>query len=116
MKWLFSLFLAAPMFAANITGVWANDGGDKVAQDELRVYRHTENLTGKVKNKVWNGTKVSLFGARNEVVSFNLTLEAAKAKAVGVKVVFRKKPVALDRHLYPQGHARRALQGVFQSV
>jgi hypothetical protein len=88
MKWLFSLFLAAPMFAANITGVWANDGGDKVAQDELRVYRHTENLTGKVKNKVWNGTKVSLFGARNEVVSFNLTLEAAKAKAVGVKVVF----------------------------
>jgi hypothetical protein len=82
------LLLAGRLFAANISGVWANDGGDKVTQDELRVSNHTENLTGTVKNRVWNGSKISLFGARNETVSFNLTLEAAKAKAVGVQVAF----------------------------
>lgn len=79
---------AIPAWCANISGVWANDGGDKVTQDELRVYRHVENITGAVKNRVWNGSKITVFGAKNEVVSFQLTLEAAKAKASNVSVAF----------------------------
>lgn len=63
--------------------VWANDGGDKVTRDELRA------SSGKnVINSVWNGSGVSLFGARNEVVSFNLILESPGAKTSRVTLAF----------------------------
>ena len=70
--------------SASITAVWANDGGDKVTRDEVRASTDP----GSVLNSVWDGTGVSLFGARNEVVSFNLILEAASATADGVSVSF----------------------------
>jgi hypothetical protein len=57
-----------------------------VAQDELRASHRTENLTGKVVNRVWDGTKINLAGAHNEVVSFNLVLEAAGSAASNVTV------------------------------
>ncbi|HVO33195.1 MAG TPA: glycoside hydrolase domain-containing protein, partial [Elusimicrobiota bacterium] len=72
--------------AANITAVWANDGGDKVTQDDLRAAQNAAS----VQNSVWNGTTVSLFGGRNETVSFNLILEAANAGASNVSVTFNK--------------------------
>jgi hypothetical protein len=51
--------------------IWANDGGDKVIKDDLRLSK------GKVvTNKVWDGEKIKVFGAKNEVVSFNVVLEA----------------------------------------
>lgn len=89
-KFLFvSIFaIAGQANAANISGVWVNEGGDKVTQGELRATLKQENLTGSVLNKAWNGKTVSLFGARNEVVSFNLVIEAAKAKASNVTVTF----------------------------
>jgi hypothetical protein len=59
--------------AAGITAVWANEGGDKVTQDELRA---TTSAIA-VRNSVWDGQTLALFGAKNEVVSFNLILEAA---------------------------------------
>src|SRR5436305_3010484 len=85
---LLFLFGTSSLIGANISGVWANEGGDKVTQDELRATRHTENLTGKVINRAWDGTTVLLSGARNEVVSFNLVLEAASAAASNVSVSF----------------------------
>ena len=74
---LFSLLFlnATSVFGANISGVWANEGGDKVTQDELRATTHTENLTGKVINRAWDGRSILVSGARNEVVSFNLVLD-----------------------------------------
>src|SRR5262249_28385593 len=39
-------------------------------------------------NQVWDGTKVHVFGARNEVVSFNLILEAQSKAATNVTVEF----------------------------
>lgn len=71
---------------SNITAVWANDGGDKVTPDELRASKRTENLTGTVVNRVWDGTGVNLFGARNETVSFNLVIEAKGTPASNVTV------------------------------
>ncbi len=71
-----------------ITAVWANEGGDKVTQDELRATKHAENLTGYVLNNAWDGTTITLSGAHNEVVSFNLVLEAANAAAANVSVQF----------------------------
>src|SRR5579875_2050749 len=36
--------------ASAISGYWANEGGDKVSQDELRATNHSENITGTVNN------------------------------------------------------------------
>ncbi|MCP4540439.1 MAG: DUF4091 domain-containing protein [Chloroflexi bacterium] len=70
-----------PIAPGNITQVWANDGGDKVTRDELRA---TDD-PGAVYNSVWDGTTISLFGARNEVVAFNLVLEAPMSDAANVR-------------------------------
>jgi hypothetical protein len=67
---------------SKITAVWANDGGDKVTRDELRA---TGNPSA-VLNSVWDGTGISLFGARNEVVAFNLVLEAPTSSATNINV------------------------------
>jgi len=66
----------------NIVQVWANEGGDKVTRDELRA----TNDPNAVVSLVWDGTDISLFGARNEVVSFNLVLEAPTTEATNVNV------------------------------
>ncbi len=70
---------------SNLSAVWVNTGEDKVAQEETRA------TSGQaVKNSAWDGTKVSLFGAKNEVVAFNLVLEAGVKAAPGVTVSFSK--------------------------
>ncbi|MFA5976373.1 MAG: hypothetical protein WC859_09470, partial [Elusimicrobiota bacterium] len=80
-----SLCLSAqPVQAASaITAVWANNGEDKVTQDELRATHGTN-----VKNSVWDGNSISIFGARNEVVAFNVILEAGSSAASNVTVSF----------------------------
>jgi hypothetical protein len=72
----------APIAPSNIAQVWANEGGDKVMRDELRAVSDPN----AVHNSVWDGTIISLFGARNEVVSFNLVLEAPSSEATDVRV------------------------------
>ncbi|MBI5534088.1 MAG: DUF4091 domain-containing protein [Deltaproteobacteria bacterium] len=71
--------------AGNITAIWANEGGDKVAQDELRVGKPNGR---KFHNSIFDGTRIKLEGARNEVVNFNLVLEAAQQTATKVHVAF----------------------------
>jgi hypothetical protein len=66
----------------SISEVWANEGGDKVTQDELRATGHASAVV----NSVWDGHCIKTFGAKNEVVSFNVVLEAATAKAAKVSV------------------------------
>jgi hypothetical protein len=77
--------LIASPAAQGISAVWVNEGGDKVAQDELRVGQPNGR---KVINHLWNGTKVSLRGAKNEVVNFNIVIEASAQQALGVGAVF----------------------------
>ena len=82
---LFGLGLICPAqdASAAVGAVWANDGEDKVTQDELRASNSTP-----VANSLWNGNTVSLFGAKNEVVNFNLILEAPTnpATSVGISI------------------------------
>jgi hypothetical protein len=66
----------------SITAVWANEGGDKVTRDELRAMGHASAVT----SRVWDGHCIQTFGAKNEVVSFNVVLEAATSKATKVSV------------------------------
>ncbi len=72
-----------PVTAGNITAVWANEGGDKVVQEDLRA---SNNLN--VTNSVWNGSKISVFGAKNEVINFNVILEAKNNAVNNVSVNF----------------------------
>ena len=72
----------APTETSQIAYVWANTGGDKVTHEELRA---SQNPAG-VLNSVWDGTSISLFGARNEVIAFNLILEAPTNDAEQVEV------------------------------
>jgi len=55
-----------------LAAAWANDGGDKVARHERRAVVGRDSVL----NSVWDGTRVNVFGARNEVVSFAIVLEA----------------------------------------
>lgn len=50
---------------------WANDGGDKVSQDDMRLVS-AQNVT----NAIWNGSSINVSGARQEVVGFNVVLES----------------------------------------
>ncbi len=74
---------AAFLPGSQLTAVWANEGGDKVTKDELRATQGK-----KVVGSIWNGTTVTQFGARNEVVSVNLILEAGLNKADNVSIAF----------------------------
>jgi Domain of unknown function (DUF4091)/Family of unknown function (DUF6067) len=111
--WLLSLLIPGTMFGQNISAIWANDGGDKVTRDELRATNHTENLTGKVLNRTWDGSNISISGAQNEIVSFNLVLEAGKSAASKVSVTF-------DTLTGPNGQAIHSIaatgDGVFSWV
>ena len=78
---------APPTTPIALSAAWANDGGDKVSRDELRVSRNGSNS---VLNRTWDGTSVHMFGAKNEVVSFNLVLEAATQAASNVTVSFNQ--------------------------
>ena len=80
MGWPAQAQQANPAATRNIVAVWANDGGDKVTRDELRATANP----GAVLNSVWDGTTISLFGAKNEVVAFNLILEAPTTSATNV--------------------------------
>ena len=68
--------------SGNVAYVWANDGGDKVTRDELRA----ANDPNVALNSVWDGAGISLFGARNEVVSFNLVRGAPTIEVANVDV------------------------------
>ena len=68
---------------SQISAIWANNGEDKVAREELRA-----SSGGSVQSSVWDGATIRLFGARNEVVSFNLVLEARSGAARQVSVGF----------------------------
>jgi PKD repeat protein len=64
---------------AGFTSVWAVDDGEKIFRD---------NITSPLKNgnSVWNGSSVSLFGSRNEIVAFQLILQADASGATNADV------------------------------
>ncbi len=72
----------SPLSSSNIVRFWANEGGDKVTLEELRASVDPN----QVLNSVWDGSGVSVFGARNEVVSFNLVLEAPVKEAADIEI------------------------------
>ena len=74
---------APPLSASKLTA-WANEGGDKVSQDEQRA--SSPSAGKKTTNSAWDGTTITLSAAQNEVVSFNLVLEAPTEDVAEVAV------------------------------
>jgi hypothetical protein len=55
--------------AASVSRVWAVNDGEKVERDDL-------NNPNKNFNSVWDGQKIKIFGARNEIIAFQVIVEA----------------------------------------
>src|SRR4030095_4759271 len=54
---------------ASIHYVWAVNDGEKIERDDL-------NNANKNGNSTWDGQKIRIFGARNEIIAFQLIVEA----------------------------------------
>ena len=61
-------FLGASLTAAAVRSVWAVNDGEKIARDDL-------NNPNKPTNSAWDGHKIKIFGARNEIIAFQLIIE-----------------------------------------
>src|SRR6476660_7227187 len=67
--------LLSVFFIANASGsvhhIWAVNDGEKVERDDL-------NNPNKQTNSAWDGRKIKIFGACNEIIAFQLIIEADK--------------------------------------
>jgi len=72
--------------APRLFPVWTNDGGDKVIQTDLRASLDASSVL----NSTWDGNRIRLFGARNEVVGFNLVIEAPRVTLENASVDFKR--------------------------
>ena len=64
--------------AVGVAQVWGIHDGDKIARDDLT-------YPGKSQNEAWDGTTVKVFAARNEVIAFQLIVQAGAHGAKGVR-------------------------------
>jgi len=84
-------------------GVWANSGEEKIVQEETRSF--TRDTT----NSHWDGTTIRTFGARNEVVSFNVVVDNRGTDLNAVRVDFSR----LDSEHYALVTSNSAAADVF---
>lgn len=69
------------MAQTGIQRIWAVDDGERIKKTELN-----HPLASSPDNTVWDGTRISLFGGRNEVVAFQLILQGNATGATAVNV------------------------------
>jgi hypothetical protein len=75
------LFVGIGAANAGISRIWAVDDGEKVKKTD-----NDHPLATSPDNPVWNGSKISLFGAKDEIVAFQLIIEADASEANNVDV------------------------------
>jgi len=75
------LFVGVHAANAGISRIWAVDDGEKVKKTD-----NDHPLAASPDNPVWNGSEISLFGAKNEVIAFQLIIEADDSGANGIDV------------------------------
>lgn len=89
----FVLLIGAGRAEADVRRVWAVDDGEKVERD-------ARNHPASARNTTWDGGTVRLFAARNEIVAFQVIVEAG---ARGVRELSARLPAlasARDRIVY----------------
>ncbi len=62
--------------------VWALDDGEKIKRDDI-----SNPLASDINNAMWKDNEIHVFGGRNEIIAFQLIIEAEKAGADQVDVV-----------------------------
>jgi len=67
---------------SGISRIWAVDDGEKIRKDDI-----ANPLATDPDNTVWINDRINLFGGRNEIVAFQLIIQAGKTGAAGVNVV-----------------------------
>jgi hypothetical protein len=55
--------------AASVRDVWAVNDGEKIERDDL-------DNPNKKSNSAWDGHRIKIFGARNEIIAFQVIVEA----------------------------------------
>jgi len=68
-----------------ITGVkrvWALDDGEKIKREDI-----SNSLASDMNNSAWKDNKINIFGGRNEIIAFQLIIQAEKDGADQVNVV-----------------------------
>ena len=97
--------------SASVRYVWAVNDGEKVERDDL-------NNANKNSNSAWDGHQIKIFGARNEIIAFQLIVEAGvegikqlsvslpELREQGGKARIRYAPPALD----PTNYVGRPIQ------
>ena len=63
------LLLLSTTASASIRTIWAVNDGEKIERDDL-------DSPNKASNSTWDGHKIKIFGARNEIIAFQLMVEA----------------------------------------
>src|SRR5258706_11947706 len=69
--------------AASVRYVWAVNDGEKVERDDL-------DNPNKTANSAWDGHKIKIFGARNEIIAFQLIVEAGSEGIQRLTVALRE--------------------------
>ena len=106
---VYLLFLLTTDASADVRRIWALHDGDKVERDAV-------NHPASSGNSVWNGKTVTLFGARNEVVAFQVIVEAGSGGVRELSVKFPGLRSTNDRIPYrppaddPSAYVDRPIQ------
>jgi hypothetical protein len=80
---LYAVAISAQPPAERAPAIWAVSDSEKIEQDDL-------NSPLKRVNSVWNGRSIKLFGARNEIVAFQLIVEAGDRGIDALSVALRE--------------------------
>ena len=82
------LFVIQTPTMAGVATVWAIHDGANIEQDDLR-------HPGKNGNFVWDGKTIRLFGARNEILAFQVLVEA---DSDGIKALSARLPELVQKN------------------
>lgn len=106
---VFCLIGFATVSQAGVRAIWAVNDGEKIERDDL-------SNPNKARNSAWDGKTIRLFGARNEVIAFQVIVEsdAKPVEAVSITLpklsggrsVIQYRPPAAD----PSNYAGRNIQ------
>ena len=89
---LLCYLVCTPFALGSVRTIWAVNDGEKVERDDL-------NNPNKRENSAWDGQRVKIFGARNEIIAFQLIVEADQNGIERLKV-------ALPQLVQKDGHAK----------
>lgn len=76
-----AVIVAPALSYGGIASVWAVDEGEKIRRDDIN-----NSLESGTSNTVWDGSSIRLFGGRNEVIGFQVIIEADAAGLTNVNV------------------------------